>query len=181
MLWLLMTERPSAWRFDAPGTLSVPVQPIIAARAVTGKTTAAGPKVADTTPVGAASTGVGAAVSASGVAMGASVHTPVDSAVAPVSDGLRQIDAQLYTTRRRLGEIGMVAKIAAANSRPITDQALMTGFPRYPDRGNAEALIPSNSRGMSAMPPIATQSLRRSETSLCARSRHMRCSKLTRP
>src|SRR6516165_8417092 len=49
------------------------------------------------------------------------------------------------------GEIGMVAKIAAANSRPMTDQAFMTGFPRRRDRGSAEAFIPSNSRGMSAL------------------------------
>ena len=92
MVWLKRPKLPQL----------VLVRPIITARAVAGKTAAAGPKVADTTPVGAASTVVGAAVSASGLAIGAPVDPPVNSAIAPVSDGLRLIDAQLYTTRRRL-------------------------------------------------------------------------------
>ena len=92
MVWLKRPKLPQL----------VLVRPIITARAIAGKTAAAGPKIADTTPVGAASTVVGAAVSTSGVAIGASVHPPVNSAVAPVSDGLRLIDAQLYTTRHRL-------------------------------------------------------------------------------
>jgi hypothetical protein len=58
----------------------------------------------------------------------ATIHSTAYPPRVAIGDGLRSIDIYRNTRAVTCGEIGAVAKIAAANSRPMIDPAFMTVF-----------------------------------------------------